>query len=223
MCLRLHNSGGCEHFVPSAELSQQKGAFTLMFVLHCVIDFATFPGSIMANGQNLSTGTRDDAAALLKHPETIDDFLLFRLYNLSRLAAHGVDLMLHREAGISKRDSRILAYMSRHPDVSLTQLAQIAGLDPVVTSRCVASLVARGLIAKTRLCSNKRLVVLTLTNLGRATYESARRAGQRYNIGFAACLSDEEATQLDLLLAKLEGQARELTEQEVSKTRCAEH
>jgi DNA-binding MarR family transcriptional regulator len=164
-----------------------------------------------------------DAAAFLKHPENIDDFLLFRIYNLSRLAAYGVGLMLHREAGISRRDSRILAYMSRHPGMSLTQLAQIAGLDPVVTSRCVASLVARGLIAKTRLCSNKRLVVLTLTNIGRATYERARSGGQKYNIDFAACLSDEEATQLDVLLTKLECRARELTKREVSKTRGAEH
>jgi DNA-binding IclR family transcriptional regulator len=40
--------------------------------------------------------------------------------------------------------------------VSLTQLAQIAELDPVVTSRCVATLVARGLIAKTWLRSSPR-------------------------------------------------------------------
>lgn len=176
----------------------------------------------MPNGQNLSSRT-SDAAASLKYPENIDDFLLFRLHKLSRRALYGVGLMLHRDAGISRRDSRILAYMSKHPGVSLTRLAQIAELDPVVTSRCVASLVARGLIAKTRLCSNKRLVVLTLTNSGRATYERARSSGRKYNIDFAACLSDQEAIQLDVLLTKLEGRARELTEREVSNTRSAEH
>src|SRR5712671_6182430 len=122
----------------------------------------------------ISSRTRD-AAAFLKHPENLDDFLVFRLWNLSRLAGRSVGLMLHSEAGISRRDSRVLAYVSKQPGVSLTQLAQIAGIDPVVTSRCVASLVARGLIAKNRLGSNKRLVVLTLTNMGRAVYERARR------------------------------------------------
>src|SRR5882672_10182593 len=97
--------------------------------------------------------------ATMGPPQNIDDFLLFRLFKLSRLALHGVGLLLRREAAISRRDSRILAYVSKRPGVSLTQLAQIAELDPVVTSRCVASLVARGLIAKTRLRSNKRIVV----------------------------------------------------------------
>jgi DNA-binding MarR family transcriptional regulator len=176
----------------------------------------------MPHGQNLSSRTTD-AAAFLKYPQNIDDFLLFRLYKLSRLALHGVGLMLRREAAISRRDSRILAYVSKRPGVCLTQLAQIAELDPVVTSRCVVNLVARGLIAKTRLRSNKRLVVLTLTNIGRTTYERERSVGQKYNIDFAACLSNEEATQLDVLLTKLEGRARELTEREVSKTRSAKH
>ena len=163
-----------------------------------------------------------DAAAVLKHPESLDDFLVFRLWNLSRLAGHSVGLMLHREASISKRDSRVLAYVSKQPGVSLTQLAQIAGIDPVVTSRCVASLVARGLIAKTRLGSNKRLVVLTLTDIGRAVYERARSCGQKYNVDLAGCLSDEEARQLDALLTKLEGRARVLTKPEICKNGRAE-
>ena len=132
----------------------------------------------------ISSRTRD-AAAFLKHPESLDDFLVFRLWNLSRLAGHSVGLMLHREAGMSRRDLRVVAYVSKQPGVSLTQLAQIAGIDTVVTSRCVASLVARGLIAKTWLGSNKRLVALMLTDFGRAVYERARSCGQKYNIDFA--------------------------------------
>jgi len=175
----------------------------------------------MPHGQNLSSRTTD-AAAFLKYPQNIDDFLLFRLFKLSRLALHGVGLLLRREAAISRRDSRILAYVSKRPGVSLTQLAQIAELDPVVTSRCVASLVARGLIAKNRLGSNKRLVVLTLTNMGRAVYERARRCGQKYNIDFAGCLNDEEARELDMLLTRLEGRARDLTQRKISKSGRAE-
>jgi DNA-binding MarR family transcriptional regulator len=168
----------------------------------------------------ISSRTRD-AAAFLKHPENLDEFLVFRLWNLSRLAVHSVGLRLHLEAGISRRDHRVLAYLSKQPGVSLTQLAQKAGLDPVVTSRCVASLVARGLIAKTRLSSNKRLVVLTLTDIGRAVYERARSCGRKYNIDFAGCLSDEEARQLNVLLTKLEGRARHLTKCENSGSTIA--
>jgi len=77
------------------------------------------------------------------------------------------------------------------------------------------------LIAKTRLGSNKRLVALKLTDIGRAVYERARSCGKKYNIDFAGCLSDDEARQLDALLTNLEGRARALTKQEISKNgRC---
>ena len=177
----------------------------------------------MPRRQSVSSISATDAGFLIKHPETLDDFLLFRLYNLSKLAAHGVGLMLHREAGISRRDSRILAYVGKHPGVSLTQLARIAELDTVVTSRCVAHLVARGMLVKTRMRSNKRLAVLALSEVGKVTYEQARCAGRQYNIDFSDCLSDREAGLLDVLLTKLEHKAKELTEREISKMRNARH
>jgi DNA-binding MarR family transcriptional regulator len=158
-----------------------------------------------------------DAAFLLKNPEHIDDFLLFRIYNLSRLAVRGVGLMFRRELDISRRDWRILAYVGKHPNMSLTQLAGVAELDPVITSRGVTKLVARRLIAKTRLPSNKRLVVLALTEAGRAVYQQARASAKRYNMDFAACLSDREAASLHALMTRLERQASELTDREISK------
>jgi DNA-binding MarR family transcriptional regulator len=182
---------------------------------------ATLPGAIMPHRQTHSTDFARSGSVFFKRPEHIENFLTFRIYNFSKLAARGVGLMLRREAGISLRDSRILAYVGKQPNMSLTKLAHVAELDPVVTSRCVAKLVARGLIVKTRLSSNKRLIVLALTNVGRAIYQQARNGGQRYNIDFAACLSDREAVMLDVLLTKLERRARELTEREIAKNSSA--
>jgi DNA-binding MarR family transcriptional regulator len=155
---------------------------------------------------------------VLKHPEHIEDFLLYRIHNLARLGTQGVGMMFRREIGVSRRDWRILAFVGRHPEVSLTRLAELAALDPVVASRAVAQLVKKGLIANTRLPSNKRIVALTLTEAGRATYERARAAGQQYNVEFMACLSDEEAAQLDALLKRLEARAAELTAREAAKS-----
>jgi DNA-binding MarR family transcriptional regulator len=168
----------------------------------------------MSYRQTHSTAFAGPAPVFFKRPEYIEDFLTFRIYNFSKLAARGISLMLRREAGISLRDSRILAFVGKRPDMSLTELAHVAELDPVVTSRCVANLVARGLIAKTRLPSNKRLIVLALTDVGRAIYEQARNCGQRYNIDFATCLSEVEADLLDELLVKLKHKARELIQRE---------
>lgn len=155
---------------------------------------------------------------MLKHPEHIDEFLLYRLHNLARVATQGVGLMFRRELGISRRDWRILAFVGKYPDASLSRLAESAALDMVVASRCVANMVKKGLIAKTRLPQNKRLTVLTLTEAGRLAYEQARVSGQRYNAEFAACLSNEEAHLLDGLLKRMEQQAAQLTQREIARS-----
>ncbi|MFM0338992.1 MarR family winged helix-turn-helix transcriptional regulator [Paraburkholderia fungorum] len=155
---------------------------------------------------------------MLKHPEHIDEFLLYRLHNLTRVATQGVGLMFRREIGISRRDWRILAFVGKYPDASLTRLAELASLDMVVASRCVANMVTKGLIAKSRLPQNKRVTVLALTEAGRIAYEQARVSGQRYNTEFASCLSDEEARLLDGLLKRMEQQAAQLTQREIAKS-----
>ncbi|MBK5050081.1 MarR family transcriptional regulator [Burkholderia sp. R-69927] len=126
--------------------------------------------------------------------------------------------MFRRELGISRRDWRILAFVGKYPDASLTRLAELAALDMVVASRCVANMVKKGLIAKTRLPENKRVTVLALTEAGRIAYEQARLSGQRYNTEFAACLSDEEAVLLDALLKRMELQAAQLTQREIARS-----
>ncbi|MEZ0603522.1 MarR family winged helix-turn-helix transcriptional regulator [Paraburkholderia sp. IW21] len=155
---------------------------------------------------------------MLKHPEHIDEFLLYRLHNLARVATQGVGLMFRRELGISRRDWRILAFVGKYPDASLTRLAELAALDMVVASRCVANMVNKGLITKTRLPENKRVTVLALTEAGHTAYEQARVSGQRYNTEFASCLNDEEAHLLDGLLKRMEQQAAQLTQREIAKS-----
>lgn len=162
--------------------------------------------------------TDPQSTPVLKHPEHIDEFLLYRLHTLARLATQGVGLMFRRELGISRRDWRILAFVGKYPDTNLSQLAELAALDMVVASRCVANMVKKGLIAKTRLPQNKRVTVLTLTEAGRLAYEHARLSGQRYNAEFAACLSDEEAHLLDGLLKRMEQQAAQLTQREIARS-----
>jgi DNA-binding MarR family transcriptional regulator len=158
------------------------------------------------------------ATPRLKQPGHIDQFLLYRMHNLTRIAVQGVGLMFRREIGISRRDWRILAFVGQFPDLNLTRLAELTGLDTVIASRCVTQLVRRGLLANTRQPANKRVTALRLTEAGNATYEQARMAGQQYNIEFAACLSDDEARQLETLMEKLEARAQELTKREIERS-----
>jgi DNA-binding MarR family transcriptional regulator len=154
------------------------------------------------------------APPVIKNPQHIDDFLLYRMHNLTRAGARGVGLMFRREIGISRRDWRILAFVGQFPRLSLTDLSTIAGLDTVIASRCVADLVERKLVSKSRLPSNKRLTVLTLTEPGQSAYQRALDGGRAYNMLLASCLTDDEASVLDGLLSRLEDQVARLTAQQ---------
>jgi DNA-binding MarR family transcriptional regulator len=154
----------------------------------------------------------------IKHPDHIDEFLLYRIHKLARVGMRGVGLMFRREVGISRRDWRILAFVGQHPGLNLTKLSELTGLDTVVASRCVAKLVQRGLLASARQRDNKRVLTLHLTDEGEVSYARARAGGRQYNMELAACLSDDEACQLDELLRKLEVRASELTEREMRRS-----
>ncbi|WP_254609941.1 MarR family winged helix-turn-helix transcriptional regulator [Burkholderia lata] len=158
----------------------------------------------------------------LKQPCHIDEFVLYRMYNMTRVAVRGVSLMFRREIGISRRDWRILAFVGQFPELNLTRLAELTELDTVVASRCVTQLVQRGLLDNTRQPTNKRVSALRLTEPGKVVYEQARMAGRQYNVEFAACLTDEEARQLETLMGKLEARAEELTQRQIELSRGVE-
>lgn len=151
--------------------------------------------------------SRSGATPVLKAPHEIQDFLLYRLFCITRSALRGTDAKYRSELGISRREWRVLAHLAQSSDASLKALAADAGLDVVVASRCVAELVARGLVSKQRWSENKRIVSMRLTDTGRGLATRARVLATEYNTNFADCLTDEEAVLLDDLLHKLERQA----------------
>lgn len=168
-----------------------------------------------------SSGTSDtsdmSALPLLKRPAHIDEFLLYRLHTLTRIATQGVGLMFRRDIGVSRREWRVLAFVGRFPDLNLTRLADLAGLDTVIASRSVTQLVRRGLLVNTRAPANKRVSVLRLTEAGEAVHARAHAAARRYNMEIAACMTDDEARLLETLMNKLEARASELTEREMTR------
>ena len=119
--------------------------------------------------------------------------------------------MYKRELGISRREFRVLAYLARTPDASLKALASDAGIDVVVTSRCVAKMCDRGFISKQRSRSNKRVIGLCLTPVGEDLHQRAKVIGAAYNRKLAECLTDDEAYLVDGLLDKLARQAERVS------------
>ena len=74
------------------------------------------------------------SASRLTHPETLDDMVLFRLWNLTAQASRTVVHVCESEFGITRREWRMLAELAVNQGVLSSQLADLTGLDRARTS-----------------------------------------------------------------------------------------
>ena len=146
----------------------------------------------------------------LTSPQSIDDFLLFRL---SRVLAQGggtIRRLCEGQLGITWREWRVMA--SLRPGVSLlsSELAEHAQLDHARTSRAISSLVAKGLIDRQIVPSDQRKVNVTLTAKGHSMYVSFFPVVTELNQRLLQGLNLDALTTLDAALVHIQTQADKL-------------
>lgn len=155
-------------------------------------------------------------ARRLTHPETLDDMLLFRLWNVSTQAGRCVIQMCETEFGITRREWRMLARLALSADMLPSQLAELTGLDRAQTSRAVTSLVAKGLLKRQPRPGDRREVLLNLTEAGRRLYDRLLPRVAGFNSELMSALSQTEADVLDTLLTKLLNKAQAMSPNQAS-------
>ena len=84
-----------------------------------------------------------------------------------------------------------------------TQLARALPLAPSSISRTVTKLVYRGLVQRRRLLSDRRVVILTLTDEGLALTQDLHRRVRAYETGLCGNISDEELDVLTSITSKV--------------------
>ncbi len=143
----------------------------------------------------------------LIQPNTLDDMLLYQLWHVQAAAGRTVMRMCETEYGISRREWRMLAQLARDEGQTSSALAERAALDRAQTSRVVGRLVEKGLVVRTPRPSNRREVVLQLTESGRALYAALLPRVARINRDLLSTLSEAEVTALEDLLRRLRARA----------------
>lgn len=144
----------------------------------------------------------------LTQPETLDDMLLFRLWNLSARAGRCVIQMCEAEFGITRREWRMLAELALNEGVLSSQLAELTGLDRARTSRAITSLAVKGLVVRRPRPGDRREVLLSLTEAGQQLYERLLPRVAGINRELVSTLSQAEADTLDTLLSRLHAKAQ---------------
>lgn len=142
-------------------------------------------------------------ATALRAPQRLDDLFLYRLAQLQNVARQPVVRLCEREAGITRREWRLLALLAEHAGIAPSALAERAGLDRARTSRALGSLAAKGLLLRAPAPADRREARLSLTPAGEAAYQRLLPRIAAVNQTLLQGLSDAELAQLDGLLARL--------------------
>ncbi|SEU28994.1 MarR family winged helix-turn-helix transcriptional regulator [Paenibacillus sp. NFR01] len=84
------------------------------------------------------------------------------------------------ELEITSVQLSVLRKISMHPDVGVTELAELLHLGNSAASGIVDRMVKAGLITRDRCASDKRMYLLALTSKGQGIIESSRQALRRH-------------------------------------------
>ncbi|MCU1526816.1 MAG: MarR family transcriptional regulator [Frondihabitans sp.] len=124
---------------------------------------------------------------------------------LSQLGAHAADVFATQiqELGITPSEAGVIRIIGRTPGISQRELADRLG---TVQSRVVVlvdRLESAGLATRVRSTVDRRTQQVELTDAGRSTQLSLRRAAEAQEIAITDGLTDEQTTQLFDLLTTL--------------------
>lgn len=150
------------------------------------------------------------SAPCLTQPKTLDDMLLYRLWRLQSRAGRVVIRLCEDEFSITRREWRLLAHLAREEGVLSSHLAERADLDRVRTSRTLGTLERKGLIERTPRPGNRREVCVRLSESGRALHAALLPRVAAINQALLGALSQQEASELEGLLARLHQRAEDM-------------
>ena len=148
----------------------------------------------------------------LTQPKSLDDMLLYVLWQLQAAARGPVVRLCEAEFGITRREWRMLAQLADSEGMPSSALAERAALDRAQTSRAVSALVQKGLVVRTPRPGNRREVLLHLTERGRALYAALLPRVAAINQELLSVLSETEVATLDALVQRLRAQAERMVE-----------
>lgn len=138
-----------------------------------------------------------------QQPADLEALLTFRLVRFNAALNRQSVRLLREAGGLNIPQWRIIAFLAAHGAMTGRQLAEIAGLDPGLTSRCLQELTQRGLASCERRPGDRRAVWAQLTDEGRALEAQVRPVMRARHERLLAALDETERQQVFVIIEKL--------------------
>ena len=140
----------------------------------------------------------------------LDDFLPYRISVLANTISSALAGAYAKRFDLRIPEWRVLAVLGVYPGSSARQLAQRTAMDKVAVSRAVASLITQGRVLSRVDDKDRRRTLLRLSSQGEALLARIAPLARAYETRLLEQLDRTEREQLEYLLDKLLGRARQL-------------
>ncbi len=114
------------------------------------------------------------------------------------------DLRIHSAGLFTEPQFRVMASLYREGERCLSGLAESLGVSLPTMSRLIQGLESRGLVCRHRSETDRRRVVLTLTETGITAYETLLRRTERHLVDWLGPLTEEERAEVIRLCKRLD-------------------
>jgi DNA-binding MarR family transcriptional regulator len=133
----------------------------------------------------------------------LEQFLTYRMHVLNKLSDRGISERYQIKLEITLPEARVIASVGSFGPFSIMDLAKHANLDKSQASRAAEALIKRGLIAREPSSEDGRVVLISLTNEGRALFRKVMPIARKWNADLFACLDEAEKEALGRALDKV--------------------
>lgn len=156
----------------------------------------------------------------LKHPQQLEDLLMYRLTRVVRSCSLPLLRLFEGELGITRREWHVLALVVQQGELAPSRIAELCWLDRPRVSRAASRLIERGLLKRK---AAGRGALLQASAAGQALYARAMASAGGFNAALVDELDTVELAQLNALLNKLQSRAQTLRDAPMPGRRVQRH
>ena len=140
----------------------------------------------------------------------LENFLPYRLSVLTNTVSRTLARRYAEPFGVGVLEWRVMAVVGRFAPMSANQVCARTAMDKVAVSRATRALVDKGLLRRQADPRDLRRARLSLSSRGQGIHDDIVVLAEELEAELLVSLSLREQRQLDRLLSKLTGRARDL-------------
>jgi DNA-binding MarR family transcriptional regulator len=140
----------------------------------------------------------------------LESLITYRLTRIADTLVRAASQVYRAHHGVTLTELRLLATIGRHQPLAVNEVSRLTGIDKAWVSRSLATLVNRKLVVRKPHPSDSRIVLLSLSHMGKTKVHRIVPLAAARNKRLLAVLSERKRAIINDILDLLQVQAEEL-------------